>query len=208
MTTLAPSTDYLAANRVLKVGDLFCGAGGFSKGAMQMIASRGQTCDLVCVNHWDKAIATHSLNLPEATHFIEDINEADPHDCVPGGYLDLLLASPSCTFHSNARGGRPVHDQGRMDPFAIVNWLRELRVTALVVENVPEFRNWGPLCTLMHGHDGLHGAGDFLETEDGSCGKPDPQRAKEYFNRWVGEMRTLGNAVPVHMAMALVGVAV
>jgi DNA (cytosine-5)-methyltransferase 1 len=203
MTSLAPPLHvYLSKNRVLKVADLFCGAGGFSKGAMKLVASRGRSADLVCVNHWDKAIATHALNLPQATHFIEDINEAKPRECVPGGYLDLLLASPSCTYHSNARGGRPVHDQGRMDPFAIVNWLRELDVRCLVVENVPEFRNWGPLCTLEVGHEGVCGTGDFLEAEAGSCGRPDPHRQKEHFNAWVAAIRELGYAVQWHLLNA------
>src|SRR3546814_6087896 len=55
------------------------------------------------------------------------------------------MASPTCTHHSRARGGRPTSDQQRMDPWHVVTWLTELRVKILLIENVPEFVEWGPV---------------------------------------------------------------
>lgn len=127
------------------VADLFCGAGGSSTGAERAVKSLGATMVLTCVNHWPLAIETHCRNHPTARHYIEDISKAKPSDLIPEGYLDLLMASPECTHFSRARGGKPVNDQSRMNPWAVVSWLTELDVRCLLVENVPEFVNWGPV---------------------------------------------------------------
>ncbi len=66
-----------------------------------------------------------------------------PHILVPEGYLDLLMASPTCTHHSVARGGKPTSDQQRSDPWHIITWLTELRVKRLIIENVWEFIELG-----------------------------------------------------------------
>lgn len=107
--------------------------------------SLGREMVLVCVNHWPLAIETHRRNHPSARHYIEDISAAKPCDIVTEGYLDLLMASPECTHFSRARGGKPVSDQSRMNPWAIIRWLTDLDVQTLLVENVPEFVQWGPI---------------------------------------------------------------
>ena len=127
------------------VADLFCGAGGSSTGARMAIEEIGGEMELVAVNHWNTAIATHSANHPTARHIVEDVSIVDPEDVVEGGRLDILMASPECRFHSRARGGKPIHDQGRMNPWAVHNWLTRLDVRTVLVENVPEFVKWGPL---------------------------------------------------------------
>ena len=127
------------------VADLFCGAGGSSTGAKQAITDIGGTMELVAINHWNTAIATHAANHPTARHLVEDVSIVDPETVVEEGRLDLLMASPECKFFSRARGGKPVHDQGRMNPWAIHNWLTKLDVKCVLVENVPEFVEWGPL---------------------------------------------------------------
>lgn len=65
---------------------------------------------LVAVNHWPVAIETHQLNHPDARHYCVNLDAARPEELVPEGYLDLLMASPECTHHSRARGGKPIHD--------------------------------------------------------------------------------------------------
>ena len=131
--------------RIYTVADLFCGAGGSSNGAKKAIEAQGGTMNLVAINHWNTAIATHTANHPSATHIIEDVNLVDPEAVVPDRRLDILMASPECKFYSRARGGKPVHDQGRMSPWAIHNWLTKIDVKNVLVENVPEFVDWGPL---------------------------------------------------------------
>ena len=155
----------------ITVADLFCGAGGSSTGAARAIAEMGGRMELVAVNHWPVAVETHQLNHPEARHYVQDLEGADPEKIVPEGSLDLLMASPECRFYSRARGGRPVHDQGRMNPWIVHRWLTSLNVRCLLIENVPEFTDWGPL---------LHN------------GRPDKDRKGVYFEEWVRSLWGLG----------------
>ena len=83
----------MATNAYL-VANLFCGAGGSSTGAKQAIAEIGGTMELVAINHWNTAIATHSANHPTARHLVEDVSMVDPEAVVEEGRLDLLMASP------------------------------------------------------------------------------------------------------------------
>ena len=131
--------------RNILVADLFCGAGGSSTGATRALSGLGFNMTLACVNHWPVAIETHQKNHPEARHYCMDLEAAKPEDIVSEGKLDLLMASPACTFHSRARGGKPTSDQQRMDPWHMVRWCTTLRVKRLLVENVPEFVDWGPV---------------------------------------------------------------
>lgn len=157
--------------RTYSVADLFCGAGGSSTGAEHAITAMGARMDLVAINHWDTAIATHQANHPEATHYVEDVSVVDPERIVPSGKLDLLMASPECKFYSRARGGKPVHDQGRMNPWAVHNWLTKLNVRTVLIENVPEFIEWGPLLRN---------------------GKPDKRHKGEHFEAWLRTFWNLG----------------
>ena len=157
--------------RKLRVADLFCGAGGSSSGAGQATHALGYEMELLAINHWNVAVATHQANHPTARHLVEDVSIVDPESVVEEGYLDLLMASPECTFHSRARGGKPIHDQGRMAPWAIHNWLTKLDVRCVLVENVPEFVNWG-------------------ELDD--AGKPIKSRKGQYFQAWFMTFINLG----------------
>jgi DNA (cytosine-5)-methyltransferase 1 len=130
---------------IIQAADLFCGAGGTSSGLYEAAAELGLTVDLVAVNHWEVAIATHGANHPAARHYCAGIENLDPRKAVPGGALKLLVASPECIYHSKARGGKPINDQLRVSPWDILRWLEALYVENVIVENVPEFRNWGPL---------------------------------------------------------------
>jgi DNA (cytosine-5)-methyltransferase 1 len=154
------------------VADLLCGAGGSSTGAQRALKDMGLEMELVCLNHWPTAIDTHQRNHPEARHYVQDIATVRPHLIVPEGYLDLLMASPTCTHHSVARGGKPTSDQQRSDPWHIITWLTELRVKRIIIENVWEFIGWGPV--------------------DHRTGKPVKSRKGEYFHAWIETIKRLG----------------
>jgi DNA (cytosine-5)-methyltransferase 1 len=158
--------------RKILVADLLCGAGGSSTGCQRALDELGLQMELVCVNHWGVALDTHKRNHPEARHYCQDISTVRPHIVVPEGYLDLLMASPSCTHHSVARGGKPTSDQQRSDPWHIITWLTELRVKRMIIENVWEFRDWGPV--------------------DPRTGRPIKARKGEYFRAWIDTIRRLG----------------
>jgi DNA (cytosine-5)-methyltransferase 1 len=130
----------------LLIADLFCGAGGATEAALRAMRALGLTCDhFLAVNHWDTAIDTQKLNHPETRPLCESVEVVNPRVAVPGGRLHLLIAAPECTYFSTARGGRPVTDQQRTQPWVVLKWLQELYVENVLIENVPEFRNWGPI---------------------------------------------------------------
>ncbi len=129
----------------LQIVDMFCGGGGESTGIIQAAKQYNFNVKLSAINHWDKAINTHKANYPFATHYQESIQNLDPTKVVPGGKLDLLWASPECTHHSNARGGRPRSDQSRATAWEICKWAQELFIGRIIIENVPEFTSWRPL---------------------------------------------------------------
>jgi DNA (cytosine-5)-methyltransferase 1 len=165
----------MAGRRKILVADLLCGAGGSTTGCERALIELGFTLEeieFVCVNHWQTAIDTHLKNHPRARHAVQDIAAARPHILVPEGYLDLLMASPTCTHHSVARGGKPTSDQQRSDPWHIITWLTELRVKRIIIENVWEFIGWGPV--------------------DARTGKPIASRKGEYFHAWIETLKRLG----------------
>ena len=154
--------------------DLFCGAGGTSTGMLQAGESLGIDINLLAVNHWDKAIATHSLNHPNVRHLCESLDRIIPSDAIPSGRLGLLAASPECTHHSNAAGGRPRSDQSRATAWHVCRWAADLTVDSIFIENVAEFQHWGPL--------------------DGN-GKPIKRRRGETFQAFVQALRSMNYRV-------------
>lgn len=130
---------------MIRVADLFCGAGGASTGLLQAADARGVSVDLVAVNHWPTAVQTHTVNHPSARHYCRSIEDLRPEEACPSGKLDLLIAAPECVHFSTARGGRPMSDQSRASAWHLLRWLEVLRVEHVLIENVPEFQTWGPL---------------------------------------------------------------
>lgn len=119
----------------MRAVDLFAGAGGSSTGATWAGARV-----VAAVNHWKVAVATHTAAHPDAAHFCEDAAVLDP-TTLPAH--DLLLASPSCTGHTRARGvERPHHDSARATAWCVLRVAEAQRPRAIVVENVPEMLVW------------------------------------------------------------------
>ena len=82
--------------------DLFAGGGGASTGIEQAI---GRPVD-VAINHDPEAVSLHQANHPQTLHYVSDVFEVDPLAVTDGRPVGLLWASPDCTFHSKARGGK------------------------------------------------------------------------------------------------------
>jgi len=156
--------------------DLFCGAGGTSSGILEACdEDLRQAVNLTAVNHWPTAINTHTLNHPRVHHICEPVENLWPARVVKGRLLHLLAASCECTFHSNARGGGPCNEQSRSQPWQLVRWASDLRVENILMENVREFKGWGPL---------------HQRTK-----RPIKSRKGEYFNAFLNALRNLGYQV-------------
>lgn len=133
------------SKRTITAADLFCGAGGTSTGLKLACKALGYNLNLLAINHWDTAIETHTSNHPDAEHLCMNVDQVDPRKAVPSGRLDLLIASPECTHHSIARGGKPINDQSRASAWLVLRWAEALDIKNILIENVPEFMTWGPI---------------------------------------------------------------
>ena len=156
---------------IIRMLDLFAGGGGFSDGFKQYMLENGIPYEISALNHDETAIETYSLNHPESRPFPLDIYKANPRAIIPGGVLDLLIGSPECTFHSKARKKGPCDDQSRCQAFDILRWAEEIKIRAIVLENVEEFVKWGPLDKKGH---------------------PIKARAGEYFVKFLKGLVSLG----------------
>lgn len=154
--------------------DLFAGCGGTSTGLYRACHATGKRVDLLAVNHWPRAIETHRANHPGARHICDRLESIRPEDAIPGGKVDILAASPECTHHSLARGGKPTCDQQRSSAWLILRWLETLKVDNILIENVREFRDWGPV---------------------GVNGKPLKSKKGETYRAWLNAVRSFGYTV-------------
>lgn len=166
---------------MIVAADLFCGAGGTSTGLVQAAEILGHQTKLTAVNHWDVAVSTHSVNHPNARHYCESIDDISPRKLFSENELDILWASPECTHHSIARGGRPVNDQSRATAWCVVRWAEALRPGIILIENVPEFLSWGGI---------------------GVNGRPLKSKKGETFRAWVAALESLGYKVGWKMLCA------
>jgi len=118
--------------------DLFCGAGGSSRGAQMAGAEIVAGVDM-----WETASAVFQANFPSARVYntaISDLSSQQVTNEV--GEIDLLLASPPCTNHSVARGNKIIDNESGDTAFEVVRFVEALRPRWIVVENVVQMRDW------------------------------------------------------------------
>ena len=152
------------------VVDLFAGGGGASLGIEWGL---GRAVD-IAVNHDCKAIAMHTINHPETTHYVKDVWEVDPVAVTRNQPVGLLWLSPDCKHFSKAKGGRPVSKKIRGLAWVGVRWIKRTRPRLVILENVEEFQSWGPVSP---------------------DGKPCPARKGQEFARFVDAIRRQGYQV-------------
>jgi DNA (cytosine-5)-methyltransferase 1 len=150
----------------------FCGVGGDSEG---MHAIDGVDVGMAA-NHWDKAIASHALNFPEADHYQGDIREAPVHRWP---IADIFWASPECPQWSNARGKRRDFATSMQDDlFGEHGPSEEVERSRALMEEVPTYLRG------VQDRGGLVLAGVVENVID--------VRAWDQWDRWLGEFRKLG----------------
>lgn len=126
--------------------DCFAGGGGASVGIEMAL---GRPVD-IAVNHDLEAIRMHKVNHPDTLHLTEDIFKADLKGIVKGRKVSLMWASPDCTSHSKAKGGQPRMSGLRILPWAVFKHAREILPEVIIMENVEEIQQWGPLDEKGH----------------------------------------------------------
>lgn len=168
------------------VVDLFAGGGGASCGIEQGI---GRSVD-IAVNHDPMAVAMHEANHPGTTHFCESVFSVNPVAVTGNQPVGLLWASPDCTHHSKAKGGKPVSAKRRGLAWVVVKWARRTRPRVIMLENVEEFEDWGPVIPKK-GPDG-----SILRFPDGKPQLvPCPERKGQEFRKFVAQLERIGYQV-------------
>ncbi|UOF90820.1 DNA cytosine methyltransferase [Fodinisporobacter ferrooxydans] len=121
--------------------DSFAGGGGASTGIELAI---GRSVD-IAINHDPAAIAMHRANHPETKHYCESVWDVDPREVVKGRQVALCWFSPDCKHHSRAKGGKPRDNNVRGLAWVGVRWGATVQPRVIMLENVVEFQEWGPL---------------------------------------------------------------
>lgn len=129
----------------INVIDMFCGGGGESTGIFEAAKQYDFNINMSAINHWERAIETHSANYPSAEHRCENVQHIEPNTLMASKNTDLLWASPGCQHFSTARGAKPRSESMRSPAWEVLRFAEELRPKRIIIENVPEFRTWGPL---------------------------------------------------------------
>jgi DNA (cytosine-5)-methyltransferase 1 len=152
------------------VVDNFAGGGGASVGIERGI---GRPVD-IAINHDETAVALHRENHPHTTHYECSVFRVDPRKITGNQPVGLAWFSPDCRHFSRAKGKKPVSQKIRGLAWVVIRWAHRVRPRVIMLENVPEFLEWGPL--------------------DGN-GVPITERAGETFQQWVAELRRRGYRV-------------
>ncbi len=147
--------------------DNFAGGGGASTG---IEAALGRAVD-IAINHDEEAIRMHEVNHPDTVHIRNNIWQIDPREVTGGKAVDLAWFSPDCKHFSKAKGGKPREKSIRDLAWVVVLWAQRVKPSLILLENVEEFRTWGPLCDE---------------------GKPIAERKGETFEKWCRELRKAG----------------
>ena len=145
--------------------DNFAGGGGASTGIELAI---GRSVD-IAINHDENAVAMHTTNHPDTLHYCESVFDVNPLVATAGRPVGLAWFSPDCRHFSKAKGSKPVEKEIRGLAWIVIRWALAVRPRVMMLENVEEFKTWGPL----------------IVSADGGL-RPDPERAGETFEAFCG----------------------
>lgn len=125
--------------------DNFAGGGGATTG-MEMA---GVSID-IAINHDPEAIRMHKTNHPNAKHYCEDVWQVNPVEACKGHPVGIAWFSPDCKHFSKAKGGKPKDKSIRGLAWVACRWAGLVRPRVIMLENVEEFKTWGPLNRRHH----------------------------------------------------------
>lgn len=121
--------------------DNFAGGGGASTG---IELATGMSVD-IAINHDPEAIRMHKANHPNTKHYCESVWDIDPVEACGGKPVALAWFSPDCKHFSKAKGGKPKDKMIRGLAWVALRWAAKVRPRVIMLENVEEFKTWGPL---------------------------------------------------------------
>ena len=121
--------------------DNFAGGGGASTG---IEIATGYSVD-IAINHDPEAIRMHKTNHPSTKHYCESVWNVDPVKVCGGNPVALAWFSPDCKHFSKAKGGKPKDKNIRGLAWVACRWAGLVRPRVIMLENVEEFKTWGPL---------------------------------------------------------------
>ncbi len=121
--------------------DNFAGGGGASTG---IELATGISVD-IAINHDPEAIKMHKANHPNTKHYCESVWDVNPTEACKGHPVGLAWFSPDCKHFSKAKGGKPKDKNIRGLAWVVLRWAGLVRPRVIMLENVEEFRTWGPL---------------------------------------------------------------
>lgn len=121
--------------------DNFAGGGGASTG---IEIATGESVD-IAINHDPMAIAQHKANHPSTKHYCESVWDVNPKEACSGQPVALSWFSPDCKHFSKAKGGKPKDKNIRGLAWVALRWAALVRPRVIMLENVEEFKDWGPL---------------------------------------------------------------
>ncbi|MGN6715412.1 DNA cytosine methyltransferase [Anaerocolumna jejuensis] len=154
--------------------DCFAGGGGASVGIEMAL---GRTVDYA-INHDPFAIKMHEKNHTDTYHYTEDIMKVQLKNRLKrDDKVRFMWASPDCTQHSRAKGGKPVEKGLRILPYGVRRLCVQIQdITGhlpevIIMENVAEIQEWGPL---------------------DENNKPIKERKGEDYKKFINSMITLG----------------
>ncbi|WP_343728491.1 DNA cytosine methyltransferase [Duganella sp.] len=154
--------------------DNFAGGGGTSTG---LEAAFGRPVD-IAINHDPEALAMHALNHPYTRHLCESVWDVDPIEVTGNRPVALVWLSPDCKHFSKAKGGTPVSKKIRGLAWVAMRWAAKCKPRVIMLENVEEFKTWGP---LIVGTDGKL--------------RPDPAKKGKTFASFVRQLKGHGYSV-------------
>lgn len=126
--------------------DNFAGGGGASTG---IELATGYSVD-IAINHDPEAIKMHKANHPNTKHYCENVWAVDPAKACTGHPVALAWFSPDCKHFSKAKGGKPKDKNIRGLAWVACRWAGLVRPRVIMLENVEEFKTWGPLGRRHH----------------------------------------------------------
>lgn len=133
--------------------DNFAGGGGASTG---IELATGYSVD-IAINHDPEAIKMHKANHPNTKHYCENVWTVDPVKACKGHPVALAWFSPDCKHFSKAKGGKPKDKNIRGLAWVACRWAGLVRPRVIMLENVEEFKTWGPLGRRHHPIKGKQG---------------------------------------------------